>query len=99
MSYSNNVKAGDISNEDWLVLVEDEGRDGMGRVLGFCVCPTEAEAESIAQNRGELFDALELFIDEDPADDVWCEVIEYHDFKKSYGNRMPLYGNSFRLVA
>jgi hypothetical protein len=88
-------KVGNLDANDWLVLVEDDGLDGMGRVLGWCVCSDKSIADNIP--RGELFDALELFIDCEVPDNVYIEVIQVHDFDACYGDRMPLYGNNFRL--
>ena len=85
----------DIKDTDWLLLVEDDGTDGLGRVLGYVVGPNELSLSNLP--RGEVFDSLELFMDGEVPDDVCVEVIQVEDFYESYGNRMPLSGNSFSI--
>jgi hypothetical protein len=79
----------DFSDADWLVLLEDSGPNGMGRVIGFAVFKTEAAA--MAPSRGGLCSDLGMFVGEDIPDDVVTEVMTFADFKASYGNRMPLH--------
>ncbi len=78
----------DFTDDSWLLIVEDEGPHGLGRVLGYFVFATQALAER--QTRGAACDALDLFRGEEIPNDVQMEVMTYSDFKASYGNRMPL---------
>ncbi len=79
----------DFGDDHWLILLEDQGPKGLGRVLGYAVFETEGEA--IRHNiRGHLCDACGLFLSEEIPDDVDTEILTYGDFKASYGNRMPL---------
>jgi hypothetical protein len=77
-------------NDPWLVIAEDSGSDGMGRVLGHLCFDTEEEAYQFEGRRGELCDIMELFIGEDIPDDFSVEIMTYSEFKECYGNRMPL---------
>jgi hypothetical protein len=79
----------DFGNDDWLLLVEDSGPDGLGRILGFFVFKTETEAKA-HDWKGLLCDALGLFQGENIPEDVVTEIMTYRDFRESYGNRMPL---------
>lgn len=79
----------DFTDDHWMILLEDSGPNGMGRVLGFFVFHSETEAY-VYNVRGELCEALGLFVGEAIPEDVVTEVITYGDFKASYGNRMPL---------
>ena len=74
----------------WLLIAEDDGLDGTGRVLAYMCFDTEEEANQFEGRRGELCDAMELFIDEPIPDDFAVEVMQYSEFKQEYGNRMPL---------
>lgn len=74
----------------WLVIAEDDGHDNMGRVLAYMCYDTEEEANMWEGRRGELCDAMELFIGEDIPDAFCVEVMQYSEFKECYGNRMPL---------
>jgi hypothetical protein len=79
---------GDWTDEDWLVLIEDEGPRGLGRVLGFLVFDTQFAAQRVG--KGAACEACNLFKGEEIPDDVNLEVLRYDDFKTGYGNRMPL---------
>lgn len=79
---------GDWTDGDWLLLIEDEGYDTMGRVLGYLVFATQAEADAVG--RGAACEVCNLFKGEPIPDDITIEVMTYGDFKASYGNRMPL---------
>jgi hypothetical protein len=86
---NNDIILGDFTDTDWLLLVEDEGPRGLGRVLGYQVYPNEAAARGM-DSLGVLCDELGLFIGEEIPNDVATEIMTYGDFKASYGNRMPL---------
>jgi hypothetical protein len=77
-------------NDPWLTIAEDSGENGMGRVLAYMCYDTEEEANQYEGRRGELCDAMDLFIDEPIPDDFSVEVMQYSEFKQCYGNRMPL---------
>lgn len=49
---------------DWLLLVEDDGPNGLGRVVGYFVFRTEADAWR-CNRLGALMDALGMHIGED----------------------------------
>lgn len=81
---------GDIADTDWLLLVEDDGLNGMGRVVGYFVFATQHDAER-CNRLGALMDALGMHIGEDIPEGVYqTEIMTYADFRTSYGNRMPL---------
>lgn len=82
------LHSGDFTDNDWLLLVEDDGPTGMGRVIGFFVFKTEADANAVSL--GAACDHLGLFHNEPIPDDITIETMTYGDFKASYGNRMPL---------
>lgn len=77
-------------NDPWLIIAEDDGVDGMGRVLAYMCYDTEEEANQFDNRRGELCDAMGLFINEPIPDDFAVEVMQYSEFAQCYGNRMPL---------
>lgn len=79
----------DFTDDDWLLLLEDEGLSGLGRVIGYAVYSTEEAAQRNSSRRA-FADALELFINQDLPNDVETEVMTYRDFQESYGDRMPL---------
>ena len=91
---NNYVNASELKSTDWLAIVECDGPDQMGAVLGFLVGDSEDQVSNIP--RGELLDALELFITEEVPDDVSVEYMTVQDFYESYGNRMPLGTNGVR---
>jgi hypothetical protein len=76
--------------EEWLLIAEDSGRDGNGRVLSYMVFDTEREAHVYDGRRGALCDDMGLFIDEDIPDDFCVEIMTYDDYKSCYGLKMPL---------
>lgn len=82
----------DLKNEDFLLIVTDDGHDGLGRVLGYFVFDSEEEAAQHFDRYkiGQLCDMLGLFLNEDIPDDVAIEACSFIDFKCYYGNRMPL---------
>jgi hypothetical protein len=83
-----------LQNNEWLAAVTCDGIDGMGAVLGYVVGPTE---QSVHIPRGELFDILGLFINEDPTDDVSVEISDVSRFYLAYEDRMPLGNNGIRI--
>ncbi len=95
-----NIYDGDIKPEHWLVLVEDDGYDGLGRVLGYYVFERESSARD-AQDLPifELCEGLLAIeqIESPPAQSrgVMCEVMDYADFRESYGDRMPLHNRGY----
>ena len=91
---SNFISASELNSNDWLAVVTCDGSDGLGAVLGFAVGETE---QSVDIPRGELFDALNLFMDGDVPDDVSVEYCTVESFYESYSDRMPLGNNGFRI--
>jgi hypothetical protein len=85
---------GDWTDDDWLLLLEDEGHNGLGRVLGYLVFDSKEEAEAFP--RGELCDAVGMYIGMEIPPNVTTEVIAQWDFRESYGNRMPLRNRGYR---
>jgi hypothetical protein len=92
---SKSITRNELKSTDWLAVVTCDGLDGMGAVIGFAVGDTEADVSNIP--RGELFDALELFMDCDIPDDVCVEYDTVEEFYNAYGNRMPLTYEGIRL--
>lgn len=83
------IITGDFTNEDWVLLLEDDGPTGLGRVLEYVVFDNSSEA--LAVRLDAACDMLGLFMGEDiPRNQVATEVMTYGDFIASYGNRMPL---------
>ncbi len=74
----------DLEDDTWLLIIEDEGPDRLGRVLGFLAFDTQYEAEHMPH--GQAYDACGI----DKSDGTDIEVMTYGDFKESYGKRMPL---------
>lgn len=78
------------TDSDWLLLVEDDGPNGLGRVVGYFVFRTQKDAER-CNRLGALMDALGMYIGEEIPENVYqTEIMTYADFVASYGNRMPL---------
>jgi hypothetical protein len=71
----------------WIAMATVDGKDHNGEVLGYIVCNDEAYAKRFTDRRGEWADWLHL---RDIPDDLNIEIISYDDFKKEYGDRMPL---------
>ena len=86
------MKAGDFTEDDWLLLIEDDGPDGMGRVIGFLVFDTKAAAQRCSI--GEACDLCGLYVGEVIPEFVESEILTYGDFKASYGNRTPLHNRA-----
>lgn len=87
---------GDFTDTDWLLLIEDDGSTGLGRVRGYFVFETRAEAEAHSTN-STVREVLALEPGEDIPHDVCNEIMSYADFKSSYGNRMPLHNRRLTL--
>lgn len=82
----------DIGPSDWLLLVEDEGPTGLGRVLAYVVLESQIEAETMeARGVRSVCHSLGLFDGEEIPDDVCLEAMSIEDFRGSYGDRMPLH--------
>ena len=93
---SNFISVSELNSSNWLAVVTCDGSDGMGEVLGYCF--GEAEDSVCGIPRGELFDALDLFMDGgDVPDDVSVEYCTAEEFWDSYGDRMPLGNNGFQI--
>ena len=75
-----------------LVIVASSGPDNMGYVLGHIYVDDEEQALDIAYHRrGELYDAMNLFMDGNVPDDISVEGTTEEEFYECYGNRMPLH--------
>jgi hypothetical protein len=81
------IHNGDFTDQHWLLLIEDEGLNGLGRIRGYAVFNNEQDAHAFSPRA--LCYALELDTDDDD-EGVQSEVMSYADFRASYGNRMPL---------
>ena len=82
-----------LTNPDpWMIVAEDSGPgpEYLGRVLAHTQVNTEEEAHIFDYRRGELCDFFGLYLDCDIPDDFTVEVMQYSEFKRDYGNRMPL---------
>lgn len=86
---------GDFTDDHWLLLVEDDGYDGLGRVIGYLVFDSEGAAEE-HDNILDLCERLGLFEGEKIPEDVVTEIITYREFRQFYGNRMPLVNRGLR---
>lgn len=83
-----NVHDGDFGDDHWLLLVEDSGPNGLGRVLGYLVFQTEGEAKAAEDHTlGWLCELLDVW---PVTEAMTTEVMSVRDYRESYGNRMPL---------
>lgn len=72
----------------WLVIVAADA--GQTTSIGCLMVPTEEEAVNWRHRRGELCDALELYMGEDIPEDLCVEAISYEEYRSCYGDRYPL---------
>ena len=77
-------------NKPWLLIAEDDGPDGNGRVLGYMCFKDEETAQETARRRGEICDWMGLYIGEDIPDVFAIEVMTYDEFFECYRDKMPL---------
>ena len=74
----------------WLVVGTQVRSNGMGYVVAYLEYSTESEARIWEGRRGELCDAMELFIGEPIPDDFSVEISSACEYYNDYGDRMPL---------
>ena len=80
-----------MNQDRWLVIVEDDGVNNMGNALGHIYVKDEETANDIAYHRrGELYDAMNLFMDGNVPEDISVEGTTEDEFYECYGHRMPL---------